>query len=166
MAKQTQSQFVTSTCINYIREHKNETFEVGVDNANDFLTRDDKSRIAAMLAEAAANDPSMRPSGKNKAYETTADVERHFRQYLSNNLRRSPELNGGVKRSELNEEKKGPRDAQLKALKQLLAKAADEDKADIEAHIARRTAELEASRKKETAIDVDALPEELRHLAE
>ena len=62
MAKQTQSQFVTSTCSNYIREHKNETFEVGVDNANDFLTRDDKSRIAAMLAEAAANDPSMRPS--------------------------------------------------------------------------------------------------------
>jgi hypothetical protein len=161
----TQSQLVNEAVINYVREVKKVAWEAGM-IASEHLTRDDKSKIACMLAEAASNDPSMLPSGKTKVYETVKDIERHFRQYLSNNLRRSPELNGGVKRSELNEEKKGPRDAQLKALKQLLAKAADSDKADIEAHIARRTAELEATRKKETVIDLDALPAELRHLAE
>lgn len=164
MSKLTQSQLVDNTVITYIRE-QGHGFEPGVHNANGFLDRSDKTKIAAMLVEYAMANPSILPAGKAKSYSTTEDFTRHFRQYLSNNLRRSPQLNGGTKRGDLVEEKKGPRDPQLKAMRQLLAKCTnDADRANIQQHIDARLAELKP--KNETTIDVDALPAELRHLAE
>jgi hypothetical protein len=164
MSKLTQSQLVDNTVITYIRE-QGHNFESGVHNANDFLDRSDKTKIAAMLVEYAMANPSILPAGKAKTYTSKDDFTRHFRQYLSNNLRRSPALNGGTKRGDLVEEKKGPRDPQLKAMRQLLTKCtSDADKATIQGHIDARLAELKP--KNEVSIDVNALPAELRHLAE
>lgn len=82
---------------------------------------------------------------------------------LSNWLRKDSRLNGGGKYVPKNPGSRvGSTDAQIKALKALRDSKSDAtERAEIQTYIDKRTAEIQAT-KKTVAIDVNALPAELR----
>ncbi len=81
----------------------------------------------------------------------------------SNWLRKDKRLNGGVQYVAKNPgSRAGAGDAQLKAMRQLLSTVnAEEDRAEIQAHIDARVAEINAGKKKSITVDYSALPAEL-----
>lgn len=83
----------------------------------------------------------------------------------SNWLRKDSRLNGGIKYVPKNPgSRAGSGDAMLKAMRGLLATVTDpSDKADIEAHIAKRIAEIKPA-KSAAVVNVADLPVELQHL--
>lgn len=132
------------------------------------LSSSDLKLISMMLVECARSG-MMNVGGKNgKVYDLadTKEMTKYCDGLLRNHLRRDKRLNGGTKRSDLNEAKRAPRDAKLQALGELL-KQIDElggsadDKLAIEAAIAARTLELAPA---PTPIERDLIPAELQHL--
>ena len=156
-----QSQLVTNSIINFIKD-KGVDFVEGETIARDHLVKGDKDLIAEMCVVGMQEHNIQIRSDK---YSTKADYIKHFKQYIGDRLTKDSKLNGGVKNSDRQVEKKGPRDAQLKAMRILLERASDEDKAEIQGHIDRRVEELNIKRTKQVEIDVSALPPELQHLA-
>ena len=84
----------------------------------------------------------------------------------SNWLRKDKRLNGNVQYTAKNPgSRAGSTDPQIKAMRLLLATKSDAaEKEDIQSFIDKRLAEIKPT--KSVAIDVSALPEALRHLAE
>ena len=157
-----QSQLVVTSIINFIKD-KGVNFVEGETIARDHIQKGDKDLIAEMCVVGMQEHNIQVRSNK---YSSKADFIKHFKQYIGDRLLKDSRLNGGVKNSDRQVEKKGPRDPQLKALRTLLAKCtSDEDRAEVQSHIDRRLLEIQP-KKQEVTIDLDALPAELRHLAE
>ena len=100
-------------------------------------------------------------------YDTEAKVKGYVVGMVSHQLRNDKRMNGGVGRVIKNPgSRAGSGDEQLKALK-LLQSTFDngtEEWHEIEAAIANRTLEIQATRKPKATINIDALPEALRYL--
>lgn len=124
--------------------------------------------ISAMLVEC-ARAGMMKVGGKNgKVYDLsdTKEMTKYCDGLLRNHLRRDKRLNGGTDRKDLGEVKRGPRDAKLSALSELLKQidelgGSDEDRLAIESAIAARKIELAPA---PTPIERDLIPAELQHL--
>lgn len=101
-------------------------------------------------------------------YDTDAKVKGYVAGMVSNHLRKDKRLNGGMKFEVKSPgSRTGSGDDQLKALKALRSTLTDVDAiAEIDAAIHARTAELTSVKaaKKIKTINLDALPEALRHL--
>jgi hypothetical protein len=93
------------------------------------------------------------------------DLKSYVSGLQSNWLRKDTRLNGGVKYVAKNPgSRAGSADPQIVAMRRLLSKVeTKEDRANIQAHIDRRLAEVKPT--KVVSIDINSLPEELRHLA-
>jgi hypothetical protein len=102
------------------------------------------------------------------AYDGDIPSETLLKSYVSglqsNWLRKDKRLNGGVQYVAKNPgSRTGSTDAQVKAMRVLLATKVDPaDRAEIQSFIDKRLAEIKPT--KTVAIDVNALPEGLRHL--
>ena len=85
---------------------------------------------------------------------------------VSNHLRKDKRLNGGEKYEIKNPGSRASQgDAMLKNLKALKASLKDPDQVKVvDEHIAAREAEIKAEKAKTVTIDIDKIPEELRHL--
>ena len=83
---------------------------------------------------------------------------------VSNWLRKDTRLNGGTKYVAKNPgSRAGSADPQLKAMRALMSTlVTDEDKAEVQAEINKRIAEISATKAKSVTIDFNALPEALR----
>lgn len=96
-------------------------------------------------------------------------AEKELKAYVSglqsNWLRKDKRLNGNVQYTAKNPgSRAGSTDPQIKAMRLLLATKTDaSEKEEIQSFIDKRLAEIKPT--KSVAIDVSALPEELRHLA-
>ena len=106
-------------------------------------------------AESISFDGELPEDSKLKAYVSGLQ---------SNWLRKDKRLNGGVQYQAKNPgSRTGSTDPQVKAMRLLLATKADADeRAEIQTFIDKRLAEIKPA--KTVTIDVDALPEELKHL--
>lgn len=93
---------------------------------------------------------------------TPEQLAKYVPGLVNNWVRKDPRLNGNTKYVTKNPgSRAGSGDASMKAMKQLLAATTDEKaRQEIEKEIAARASEL----KPKAAINVDALPEALRHL--
>jgi len=139
-------------------------FEVGGgENLADFITAEQKKSIRAMLVEGFFE-------GNIQFSDTTKLNNREYlAKYVSglldNWMRKAPELNGGVAYQAKNPgSRAGSGDEQIKALKALLKTIADDEvKKEIQQAINSRLAEIKPA--KTVEINVDALPEHLKHLA-
>lgn len=106
-------------------------------------------------------------SGK-VAYDGELPTDKDLRAYVSglqsNWLRKDKRLNGNVSYTPKNPgSRAGSGDAQVKAMRLLLQTKSDPaERAEIQAFIDKRLAEIKPA--KTVTIDVEALPEELRHL--
>ena len=152
---------------NYVGE-KYGSFIARETNARELLTLSDKTLITQMLVELAQSQ-QMPIGGKKHAYDLSdhKQITRYCRGLLSNHLRRDERINGGTPRDELDEVKRGPNgDAEIKALQACLKLELSEvDKQATLAAIEARKAALAAEKSKAIAIDVNSLPEHLKHLA-
>ena len=105
-----------------------------------------------------------KPSFQAKV-DDDAELKKYISGLLNNWLRKAKELNAGQTYKAKNPgSRAGSQDAKVKEMKKLLSVTTDpEAKAMIEAAINQRVAELKAE-KNQVEIDVNNLPEELRHL--
>ena len=94
---------------------------------------------------------------------TDSELKVYVSGLQSNWLRKDMRLNGGVKYVAKNPgSRQGSGDEQLKALRALMSSLTDEaDRAEVQAHIDARVAELSAAKK--MSINFNALPIELRN---
>ena len=123
------------------------------------LTKEERSTVQASLVAGFQNGTI--------AYQGDATDATKLASYVSglvsNWLRKDTRLNGNVAYVAKNPgTRTGSGDEQLKAMRTLLSATTDTDaRAEIQAEIDRRVSEL----KPKKTINVDALPESLRHLA-
>ena len=99
----------------------------------------------------------------DKTFNTEAELRTYCSGLTSNWLRKDSRMNGGVKYEAKNPGSRvGSSDASLKAMRALLGTKTDpSEKAEIQAFIDSRVAEIKASRKPTKSIDFSALPAEL-----
>jgi len=99
---------------------------------------------------------------KNSGGQTTADLIKYIPGLVNNHVRKDLRLNGGTKYETKNPgSRAGSGDEALKAMRLLLSMTEDVDaKAAIQSEIDKRLGEL----KPKAVINVDVLPESLRHL--
>ncbi len=129
------------------------------------LSKTDRATVVSMVVAARSE---MQLSAEADA---KFDTEPKFKDYVvglvNNWLRKDTRLNGGSKYETKNPgSRAGQGDDIMKSLKALRATVADkpEQAALVDIEITKRAAEIQASKAKPTTINIDALPEHLRHL--
>lgn len=131
------------------------------------MTSEQRDVIVQMVTEGIlAGKVSFTSEAKVK-YDTEAKVKGYVVGMVSHHLRNDKRMNGGVGRVIKNPgSRSGSGDEQLKALKLLQSNFdnGSEEWHEIEAAIANRTLEIQATRKPKATINIDALPESLRYL--
>jgi hypothetical protein len=130
------------------------------------LTKEQRAEVIGMVTDSiVAGETEFSAEAKAK-YATRDDVKGYVNGMVSNWLRKDLRLNGGSKYETKNPgSRAGSGDAVLKNLKAL--KSTLSDKAHIEAvdeEIEKRQAELAEAKAKSVTINVDKIPEALRHL--
>jgi hypothetical protein len=129
------------------------------------LSKTDRATVVSMVVAARSE---MQLSAEADA---KFDTEPKFKDYVvglvNNWLRKDTRLNGGSKYITKNPgSRAGQGDDIMKSLKALRTTVADkpEQAALVDAEIEKRAAEIQATKVKPTTINIDALPEHLRHL--
>lgn len=145
-------------CVEAFMSETGRPFEEGMEVK---LDRDERKTVIAMLvASTNAGEIDV------KSPKARLDLPDYWNGCLSNWLRKDTRLNGGSAYVTKNPgSRAGAGDKQLKALKGLLAKVkGTENEAVVQGHIKTRETELAALKAKTVTIDIDQIPEELRHL--
>jgi hypothetical protein len=130
------------------------------------LTKDQRNTVISFVVEGIIGG-SVDFSAEAKAkYDTAAKVKSYTTGMVSNHLRKDKRLNGNTKYEIKNPgSRAGTGDQQLKAMKALRSTLTDADQlAEIDLAIEARQAEIKTSKTKAVEINVEALPESLRHL--
>lgn len=132
---------------------------------NKVLTDQDKSTVRAIILEgfmSGAIDMSEQARAK---YDDETKMKTYVSGVVNNWIKKNPEFNCGVKYKPANPgSRAGSQDEQVRNMRALLKQTNDpEAVAMIEEAIEARLAEIKP--KQQVTIDVDQLPEHLRHLA-
>jgi hypothetical protein len=138
----------------------------GFDSAVD-VTSEQREMVVQIVTEGILSGKVSFTNEAKVKYDTDAKVKGYVVGMVSHHLRNDKRLNGGVKREIKNPgSRSGSGDEQLKALKLLQSNYnnGSEEWHEIEAAIANRTLEIQATRKPKATINIDALPEALRYL--
>ena len=154
-----------STILSVIKAHGVSYTLNGETPVADVLTDKMKEEIRAKLFTM-FRDGSVAYS---EEFKTKASDDTELKKYISglvnNWIRKAPEFNNGSKYEAKNPgSRQGSQDEQVREMKKLLSITTDaKAKASIQQAIDNRLAAI-ASEKKQVTINVDALPESLRHL--
>ena len=156
MSKQTQKEAVYSAVMNVLSENG-----VQVDSTTDIssvMTRELRSQVNEILVQGFSSGTIE----LEKSF-STSELRAYVSGLQSNWLRKDKRLNGGGTYVAKNPgSRAGSSDPQLKALRALLATVTqDEDRAEVEQHIAARIAEIDAGKKVTKKVDFSQLPPEL-----
>jgi len=130
---------------------------------SEMLTSDDKSKIVDTLCQGFLEGKiDMSQEGRIKYFGFPSELRKYTVGLLNNWIRKAPELNGGTGYTAKNPgSRKGSGDETVKALRALMSITADASvKAEIQTEIDKRLGELKPT----VEINVEALPEHLRHL--
>ena len=129
------------------------------------LTADDKKKVQTILA-AGFNKGEIQLSTEAQAkyVGNTAEMNKYVSGLINNWVRKFSDFNGGDKYTPKNPgSRQGTSDEQVKEMRKLLKVTENaEAKTAIEAAISARLSEIKPASKVE--INIDALPESLRHL--
>ena len=132
------------------------------------LTKEERDNVVQIVTSGILSGKVDFTASAKAKYDTDAKVKGYVGGMVSNHLRKDKRLNGGAKFEVKNPgSRSGAGDDQLKALKALRSTLSDADAiTEIDAAIFSRTAELNSAKvaKKVKTINLDALPEALRHL--
>lgn len=131
---------------------------------SDVITKEEKDTVKTILFNGFRNGNIEMSSEAVTKYRVDAELKKYVTGLLDNWIRKYPGFNGGQSYVTKNPgSRSGSGDAKIKALKALLKTVTDNEvKAQVEQAINERLAELKPETK--VTIDVNALPEHLRHL--
>jgi hypothetical protein len=133
--------------------------------ATELSTDQRKEVIASVMKGFEAGTVELSAEAAAK-YDTPAKLKSYTQGLVSNWLRKDTRLNGGAKYEAKNPgSRAGTGDQTVKALRALRSTLTDNDQmAEVDAEITARLAAAKASKTKTTDINIEALPESLRHL--
>lgn len=141
---------------------------LGEDNVNRLveLTKDQRKQVIGFVTDGIMDGEIEFSAEAKVKYATRDDVLGYVNGMVSNWLRKDLRLNGGSKYETKNPgSRAGSGDEVLKNLKALKTTLTDEShKKAVDEEIAKRTAEIAATKSKTVTIDLDKIPEGLRHL--
>ena len=149
-----------------VLEEKGVAFEQG-QNAKELLGKDGQKQVRDIVAAALMDDAIEMTAESKEKYSTIEAMKEYASGLVNNWLRKDTRLNGGTKYEAKNPgSRSGSSDPQIKELKKLLILKADDADAveTINQAIAARQAELGKEKAKTIEVNVDALPEHLKHL--
>ena len=128
------------------------------------LTKEQRIQVVAMVTDGIMSGKVDFSAEARAKHDTEAKVKGYVGGMVSNHLRKDKRLNGGEKyEAKAPGSRAGSGDEQLKALKALRASLTEaSDIASVDTAIEARLSEITV--KKTVAINIDALPEEFRHL--
>jgi hypothetical protein len=128
------------------------------------LTSEQRAQVIAIVTQGIIEGQVDFTAEAYDKHNTDAKIKSYTGGMVSNHLRKDKRLNGGVKYEAQNPGSR-VKDETLKALKALAKATTDvEALAKINLAIEDRVQELNLSKKKSVTINVEALPEALRHL--
>lgn len=145
-------------------DENNVAFEDGMEFVP---TKEQRTEIIALVAAAfEAEEITMSEEAKEK-YNNLAKLKSYSNGLVSNWLRKDPRLNGNVKHEIKNPGSRAgsgdPVIKELRKLKKTLTSGSAEFTA-VDQEINKRLEKVQAEKAKKVTIDVDQIPEELRHL--
>ena len=161
-----QRKATVDTILSTLRERGVEFDVNGGESVSAFLTAEDKKSITESLCNGFMNGEIQMSSDSFEKYsKSETELKKYVIGLINNWIRKAPELNGGTTYQAKNPgSRAGSGDEQIKALKALIKTIADEEvKREIQQAINDRLAEIKPA--KTVEINVDALPEHLKHLA-
>ena len=131
------------------------------------LTKDQRESVVMMVTEGVVAGRVDFSAEARAKYDTPHKVKIYTVGMVSNHLRKDKRLNGGMKYETKNPGSRAKKDEQLTALRFLQEQYGNGSDPwhEIEAAIAERELQLKAAKKPTATINVEALPESLRHLA-
>jgi hypothetical protein len=131
---------------------------------SEVITKEEKDRVKTILFNGFRNCNIEMSTEAAIKYTADSELKKYISGLLDNWLRKAPEFNAGQSYVAKNPgSRSGSGDAKIKALKALLKTVTDNEvKAQVQQAIDERLNELKPETKVE--IDVNALPEHLRHL--
>ncbi|CAB4125643.1 hypothetical protein UFOVP53_189 [uncultured Caudovirales phage] len=149
-----------------VLEERGETFELGGSiNVSDVLTAEDKKKVQTILAAGFnKGEIALSEDAKTKYVGNTSEMNKYVSGLINNWVRKFPDFNAGAKYEAKNPgSRQGTGDEQVREMKKLLTATSDEaSKVLIQEAIDARLAEIKPVSK--VTINVDALPDFLRHL--
>jgi hypothetical protein len=149
-----------------VLEERGETFELGGNvNVSDVLTPEDKKKVQTILATGFnKGEIQMSADAQAKYVGNTAEMNKYVSGLINNWVRKFPDFNAGAKYEAKNPgSRAGTGDEQVKEMRKLLKATTDStSKILIQEAIDSRLAEIKPESK--VTINVEALPEFLRHL--
>jgi hypothetical protein len=130
------------------------------------LTKEQRAEVIGIVTDDIMSGGTEFSAEAKAKYTTRDDVKGYVNGMVSNWLRKDTRLNGGSKYETKNPgSRAGSGDEVLKNLKALKSTLTDEShKAAVDEEIKKRTDELAAAKAKTVTIDLDKIPEALRHL--
>ena len=133
------------------------------------LTTEQRKLVTSMLT-AATIAGELTVKGKSHTYDDSAALNKYWNGTVGNWLSKDKRFNGNVQHQiKKPGSRAGQGDDMLKNLKALLvqveAAGTPEQISEVQAEIAKRQAELQAAKAKKVEVNVDLIPESLRHLA-
>lgn len=168
MSKVNQKEATVSTIMGVLSE-RGVDYELGGDTPiSEVLTDSDKATVrSALFAMFRDGSVIYKPEFEAKVNDD-AELKKYISGLVNNWIRKAKDFNCGQAYKAKNPGSRAhAQDDQLKALKALSSQYAQgsDEYNEIVTAIATRKAEIEAEKAKSVTIDVDALPESLRHLA-
>lgn len=130
-------------------------------------TKEQRAQIIEMVTTGISNGTVEFSADAKAKYDTEAKVKGYVSGMVSNWLRKDTRLNGGEKYVTKNPgSRAGAGDEVLKNLKAFKTTLGDDEAAiaAVDAEIEKRQAFLKSQKQKEVKINIDLLPEELKHL--
>ena len=158
MSKLSQKEAVYNAVVSVLNEN-NITITEGAD-VSTLMTRETRAQVNQVLLESFRNGSVELDREFNES-----ELKTYISGLQSNWLRKDKRLNGGVSYVAKNPGSRiGASDASLKAMRGLMTTLTSEtDKAEVQAAIDTRIAEIQASKVKKVVIDTSMLPIELRN---
>ena len=130
------------------------------------LTKEQRATVIGLVTDSIMNGETEFSAKAKEKYATRDDVKGYVNGMVSNWLRKDTNLNGGEKYVTQNPgSRSGSGDEVLKNLKALKTTLTDDAHIQaVDAEIEKRTNELQAAKAKTVTIDIEKIPEALRHL--
>jgi len=164
MKTQSQSEATINAVVNLAKEQGYDASPFETDYKS-VLTKDDTNQVVNFITQGLTDgNITMTDKSKAKFQDDPKALRRYVVGLVNDRLRKAKAINGNITYQAKEPGKlKNSRDAELKALTQVLSlDNTPEVKAEIEAEITRRKAELDAAKVKTVTINYDALPADLR----
>ena len=156
----------TYNAIKSVLEANNISFEDGM-NTKEVLTPEIKKEIRGVLFEGfRANSISYTAAFASSKLNNDSELNKYCGGLISNWIKKDKRLNGNVKYVIKNPgSRAGQSDEQVRELRKLLKTVAGTDaETEVKKALDARIAEVKATKVPAVTINVDALPEALRHL--